>query len=282
MEDDAYQRNLEIDNLLDTWEWCSRRLHVKWQRKRRLRNGCFVGITSGLLGETSLTARALLRAMKLPESYRTLPQPLLNRKRLLIFWKVKPGSLLELCVGCHTKSSPLTKPLNRLRSAFHDNSTLDDLAKKMRGREERFGSEWYTEGHHPESDYRLLKKEMRPLWKQLRDLILQEQAVVEKLAQEVLAQGWQFGEIPASWRVRKTPEKLLNRATRLKLWRVAQDILARNLSDEATLEALCQNLSGKITPSIKAGIEAQGYTADNVVDDMLNFDMRKSRGEITA
>lgn len=38
----------------------------------------------------------------------------------------------------------------------------------------------------------------------------------------------------------------------------------------------------QITPSVKAAIEAQGYTVDNVVDDMLNFDMRKTQAEITA
>jgi hypothetical protein len=282
MSDDEYSRNLEIENLLATWEWCSRHLHLKWQRKPRLRNGCFIGITSGLLGDTSLTSRALVQAMELPKIYATLPQPLLNRTRLLNFWKVKPGPLLELCVGCYTKASPLTKPLNRLRLAYQDNPVLDHLAKTMRSREKRFGSQWYTEGHHPDCEVRVLKKEMLPFKKALKDLILKEPAIVEKLAHEVLAQGWQLGEIPASWRVRRTPENLLNRATRLKLWQAAQEILGRDLSDEATPETLCENLTRKITPSIKAAIEAQGYTVDNVVDDMLNFDMRKSRSEIAS
>ena len=82
--------------------------------------------------------------------------------------------------------------------------------------------------------------------------------------------------------MRKTPEKLLNRATRLKLWQAAQDILDRKLEHREKLEALCHALYRKITPSTRAAIEAQGYTVDNVVDDMLNFDMRKSRDEITA
>lgn len=282
MGDEEYQRNLEIDDLLETWEWCSRRLHVKWRRKERLRNGCFIGITCALSGQTAISARALLKAMELPKRYQALPKPLLNQKRVLIFWKVKPVPLLELCLGTYTKSSPLTKPLNRIRLMYQNNPTLDDLTKIMRFREKRFGCEWYTEGHHPEREFRSLKKEMRPLCEQLRDLIVKEHAIVERLGLEALAQGWQFREIPASWRVRKTPEKLLNRATRLKLWQAGQEVFSRELDDEEKLEALCQVLYRKVTPSIKAAIEAQGYSVDNVVDDMLNFDLRKSREEIIA
>jgi hypothetical protein len=86
----------------------------------------------------------------------------------------------------------------------------------MRHREKHFGDDWYTEGHHPERELRLLKKEMWPLCELLRDFLVKEFATIEKLAQEVLARGWQFGEIPVSWLARKTPETLLNRATRLK------------------------------------------------------------------
>lgn len=282
MGDAEYKRNLEIDDLLDLWEWCSRRLHVKWQRKPRLRNGVYIGLTHSLLGEDSLSGPTLLRSMGLPRNHHRLARPLLNQKRLRIFWKLKPGALLELGFGCYTKTSPLTKPLNQLRLKYRDNPPLDDLAKKMRGREKRFGADWFTEGHHPAGEVRLLKKEMRPLGKQLKDLILKERSNIEKLTEEVLAQGWQFPEIPASWRVRKTPQKLLNRATRLKLWQAAQDVLARDLPEKEALEALCEALYRTITPSVKSTIEAQGYTVDNVVDDMLNFDMRKSRDEITS
>ena len=46
-------------------------------------------------------------------------------------------------------------------------------------------------------------------------------------------------------------------------------------------EALCTELSDAIMSSVKAFIESQGCKADKVVDDLLNFDMRKSRKEIT-
>jgi len=282
MGDAEHQRNLKIDDLLDLWEWCSRRLHVKWQRKPRLRNGVFIGLTHALLGQDSISGPTLLRSMELPKRHRNLARPLLNQKRLRIIWKLKPGSLLELCVGCFTKTSPLTKPLNRLRLTYQNNSILDDLAKKMRGREKRFGADWFTEGHHPTGDVRLLKKEMRALGKELADFMLKERAAIEMLIEEVLAQGWQFREIPAAWLVRRTPENLLNRSIRLKLWQAAQDVLSRNLPDEEALNALCQTLRHKITPSVKSAIEAQGYTVNNVIDDMLNFDMRKSRDEITS
>jgi len=211
MEDKTFDRNVDINDLLEIWEWCSRRLHVKWQRKRRLRNGCFIGLAVALSDKTSIPPAKLLR------EYKTLPKPLLNEEKVLTFWQVKPVSLLELCLGSYTKVSPLTKSLNRLRLAYQDNSTLDELAKKMRSRENRFGSKWWTQGHHLEREFRLLKKEMHPLCDALRDLLVKEHVVIEKLAVQVLGKGWQFGEIPASWRVRKTPESLLNRATRLKL-----------------------------------------------------------------
>jgi hypothetical protein len=280
--DERYNRNVEIDNLLNAWEWCSRRLRVKWQRNPRIRNDCFIGLTCALLDEDSISGPTLIRSMDLPRHHEEFSKPLLNKKKLRIFWKVKPDALLELCLGCYTKTSPLIRPLNQLRSTFQNNLILDDLAKKMRSREKRFGSEWFVEGHHPESEFRVLKEEMRPLWKELKDLIFKNQSAIEELLLELLPQGWQFREIPASWLVRKTPEKLLNRATRLKLWQVAQDILDRKLGHREKLEALCHALYRKITPATRAVIEAQGYTVDNVVDDMLNFDMRKSRDEITA
>ena len=59
----------------------------------------------------------------------------------------------------------------------------------MRSREKRFGSEWFVEGHHPESEFRLLKEEMRPLWKQLRDLIFKNQSAIEELLLELSSAG---------------------------------------------------------------------------------------------
>lgn len=280
MSDETFDRNIEVGDLLEIWEWCSRRLRIKWQRRRKLRNGCFIGLACALSDseEDSIAPFDLIKGYK----SKTLPSPLLNSDQVVSFWDAKPVSLLELCLGSYTQTSPLTKPLNRVRSAFQNNPRLDELSKKMRCREKRFGDEWYTEGHHPDREVRLLKREMTPLCERLRDLMAEEPDVVGKLALEVLAKGWQFGEIPASWRVRKTPEQLLNRATRLKLWQAAQKVLSQKLGDEAKLEALCQALYRNITSSIKAAIEAQGYTVDNVVDDMLNFDVRKSREEITT
>ena len=159
---------------------------------------------------------------------------------------------------------------------------MDKLFKRMRGREERFGWDWSVEGHHPETEYAQLKKEMVPLCDALKKVIVGDCTAVEILGREVLSQGpWQLGSLPASSFVRKTPESLLNRATRLKLWLFTQDILSKNLKDEARLQALCSGLYGVITPSIEAAIKSQGYAVDDVVDDFLNYDMRKTRQEIT-
>jgi hypothetical protein len=80
--------------------------------------------------------------------------------------------------------------------------------------------------------------------------------------------------------VRKTPESLLNRANRLRLWQAAQEVLARDLGEEERLESLSTVLTQKITPTLRKSIEAQGYSIDQVIDDILNFDMYKSRAEI--
>jgi len=201
---------------------------------------------------------------------------------VISFWEARPMSLLELCLGAYTKASPLTKPLNRLRPEFHDNPTLDDLAKKMRSREKGFGDDWWTEGHHPQREVRLLKKEAKPLCDKLRNLMADEPQAVSKLALDVLAKGWQFGEIPAASRVRSTPQKLLNRATRLKLWEAGQEILSRDLDEDETIRALWDVLHRKITPAVKASIEAQGHTVSDAVCDLISFDLQKSRGEITS
>ena len=190
-------------------------------------------------------------------------------------------SLLELCLGVFTKASPLARRLNRLRHDYNNNSTLDDLAKKMRSREKRFGEEWYTEGHHPEREYLLLKKEMKPFCDCLENEIVNEPQIVSKLALDVLAKGWQFGEVPATCGVRKTAEKLLNRATRLKLWQAAQEILAGNLKGERLLSALWDTLHREITPATKMAIETQGCTVADVVGDFISFEVKKSRAEIT-
>jgi len=272
--------NHEIMQLLDVWEWCSRALHVNWKRKCKNRNSCLMGMAYAITEETSASP---ISPFKLTKIYKTLRTPLLNKTTVRIFWEIYPVALLEMCLGSFTKGSPLAEQLNRLRLIRQNNPTLDKIFKKMRSREKRFGDDWLFEGHHPESEFAMLKKEMAPLCSEIKALIIKKHAVVETLAQEVLAQGpWQFGEPRASWFVRKTPESLLNRTVRLKLWQAARDVLSQNLEEEEELQALCDVLYGKITPSVKAAIEAQGYSVDNVVDDVLNFDMHKSREEITA
>jgi hypothetical protein len=273
------RRNHEIRNLLDIWEWCSRTLRVKWKRKRRYRNNCLIGL-AGAVNESH--AGLEVSPYELPLVYETLPGPLFDDSGLLAFWEAFPTSLLEMSLGCFTKESPLAKRLDQIRLTLQDSVILDKLFKKMSKREERFGYEWLVKGHHPETEFVQLKREMAPLCEPLKKLILGECASIEGLARELLAQGpWQMGSVPSSVFVRKTPESLLNRAVRMKLWLVAQEILSQGLEGRDELEALCNGLYPAITPSVKAAIESQGYTADKVVDDFLNFDMRKSRKQIT-
>ena len=273
-------RNHEIRELLDIWKWCSRTLHVKWKRTRKYRNSCLVGLAVAV-NESQLEAK--VSPYDLPLLYESLAAPLFDDAGLLAFWEDWPTFLLELCLGYFTKESPLAERLEQIRRIYRDNPVLDELFKKMNKREKRFGWDWTAKGHHPETEFVQLKKETAPLRAALKKLIMGECAAVETLALELLAQGpWEMGSLPASSFVRETPETLLNRAVRLKLWMVAQEILSQGLEDNRErLQALCNALYRAITPSVKAAIESQGYTVDNVVDDFLNFDMRKSRNEIT-
>jgi hypothetical protein len=273
-------RNQEISHLLNIWDWCSRPLHVKWKRKRKLRNDCLMGIayavSEGMFAPD-------INGFTLPQVYKTLPVPLLNEATVLEFWDAHPTALLEMSLGTFTKGPSLAAQLERLRLTRQNNPALDKIVKTMHSREERFGFDWLFEGHHPESEFARLQEEMAPLCAEIKDLIVRNHATVEAIAQEVLAQGpWQRGKLPASLFVRKTPESLLNRATRLKLWQAAQEVLSQDLEEEERLEALCNVFYRKITPAVKAAIEAQGYSVDFVVDDVLNFDMYKSRAEITG
>jgi hypothetical protein len=41
-------------------------------------------------------------------------------------------------------------------------------------------------------------------------------------------------------------------------------------------------LHRKITPAVRAAIEAQSHTVSDAVGDLIGFDLQKSRGEITS
>jgi hypothetical protein len=273
---DESHRNQEIADLIEIWEWCSSTLHVKWKLKRKNRNSCLLALAY------AISEPNFVSPFKLTRIYKTLPGPLLSKDRVETFWNVQPVQLLELCLGSFTKRSPLKTKLDRIRAEKQVNHTLDVVAKKMRKREKRFGPDWFIQGHHPETEFAALEKGMAPLRDSIRDLVLKHHVSIEILAQEVLAQGpWRFGELPASSLVRKTPASLLNRTNRLKLWKAAQEDLIQNFDDERTLEALCSVLAKKLSPSLRAAVKSQGYTSDQVIDDIINFDIYKSRDEIT-
>lgn len=273
---DESLRNHEIASCLDVWEWCSRTLHVKWRRKRMNRNSCLMGMAF------ALSKDAFVSPMKLPTSYKTFPVPLFSKAALLRFWTAQPGTLLELCLGMFTKGSLLKERLNQIRLKHQDNPPLDEVAKKMRAREKRFQGDWQSEGHHPEAEFSILEKGMGPILAEIGALIVMEPVTVDNLAREVLNQGpWKAGELSAYSLVRKTPENLLNRTTRLSLWRAAQDVRYLPFNEEETLKMLYDVLHKKITPAIKSAIESEGYSVDQVVNDMLNFDLHKTQEDIT-
>lgn len=171
---DESHRNQEIGDLLDIWEWCSRTLHVKWRRKNKNRNRCLMALAY------AASEPKLMNPFKLLRVYKTLPSPLLNRKRVRTFWEVQPVPLLELCLGVFTKTSPLKAKFEAIRESKSHNRDLDKIAKKMRAREKRFSSSWYFQGHHPESEFACLKMGTASLCDQLKDLTLDNHAIVGK------------------------------------------------------------------------------------------------------
>jgi hypothetical protein len=231
----------------------------------------------------ALSGKTFISPMKLPTTSKTLPVPLLDKTALLRFWKAQPVTLLDLCLGVFTKDSALKDRLDQIRLKHLNNPRLDEVARKMRARENRFQGDWPSDGHHPLAEASILEGGTAPILADLEAVIIREAVAIDKLAREVLAQGpWTFGELPETALVRKTPENLLNRTTRLRLWRAAQDVRIQPLDEEAALEALSNVLHEKITPAIKAAIESGGYSIEQVVDDMLNFDMHKSREDIAG
>jgi hypothetical protein len=274
--DERYERNVEIDDLLQMWEWCSRLLHIRWQRKPKLRNPCYIALAVALSDKREVTPMQLLK------NYKKFSFPLVGPEEVETFWETRPAALLELCVGAYTESAPLAGALNEIRNSFRDNPKLDAVAKTMRCRQKRFGDDWWTDGHHPEREYRLLVKEIKPLCEAIRSLLVDEHATVSEMAIEVLALGWQKGEVPALCLVRKTPEKLLNKATRLKLWQAGRLVLDHDLPDDELLTALQDALSRKLSPSIKASIEAQGHKVEDLICDIIGYDLIRTRDELTS
>ena len=104
---DESHRNQEVADLINIWEWCSSKLHVKWQRKRKNRNGCLMALAY------AVSEPNFISPFKLTRIYKSLPVPLLDEDRLETFWNVQPVPLLELCLGAFTKKrSPLKAKLD--------------------------------------------------------------------------------------------------------------------------------------------------------------------------
>jgi hypothetical protein len=100
---EEHHRNQEISNLLNIWEWCSRSLHVKWKRERKLRNDCLMGIAYAV--SEGMFARDI-NGFTLPQIYKTLPVPLLNEATFLEFWDAHPTALLEMLSALLPKDRP--------------------------------------------------------------------------------------------------------------------------------------------------------------------------------
>jgi hypothetical protein len=273
---DDCHRNQEIAELLTLWEWCSAKLHTKWCRRQKSRNSFLMALAYVVSQPNPISPFEFVKV------YQRLPHPLLDQKKVRAFWDVQPIPLLEACLGSFSVETPMKVGLNDIRSRFLVNPTLDKIVKTMRAREKRFGPDWHIQGHHPEQEFVALKKGTTALRSALRIFFVKKYRAIDKLALRILSHGgWQFGELPASSRVRRTPPTLLNEVTRLKLWDAAHEILEQYAGDrDATLEKLCSTLYRKITPSIRSSIESQGYSVDHVIDDLLNFDVSVSRGEI--
>jgi hypothetical protein len=273
---DDFQRNQEITELLSIWEWCSAKLHPKWCQRRKNRNSFLLGLAYAATEPKPICPFTFIKV------YQRFPRPLLDQKKVRTFWNVQPASLLEACLGSFKSKAPLEGGLNNIRARFLVNSALDKIVKAMLAREKRFGPSWQIQGHHPEQEFVALKRGTTALRSALRTYLVKNHREIDKLAMDILSHGgWRLGELPVSSLVGRTPPTLLNRTNRVKLWDAAHAVLDQYNGDfDAALEKICSTLSRKLTPSIRASIESQGYFGDQVVDDVLNFDMNVSREEI--
>jgi hypothetical protein len=112
---DESPRNQEIADLIEMWEWCSGKLHVKWQRRRKSRNSCLLALAY------AISEPNFISPFKLTRIYKTLPAPLLDEDKVETFWNVQPVPLLQLGLGSFTKRSPLKAKLDRIRMDFPPN-----------------------------------------------------------------------------------------------------------------------------------------------------------------
>ena len=273
--DDSH-RTQEIAELLALWEWCSAKLHAKWLRRRKSRNSFLMALAYSASQPDAISPFEFVKV------YPRLPRPLLDQKKVRVFWNIQPVALLAACLGSFSAKNSLQTDLNDIRSRFMTNPALDEIAKILRAREKRLGPDWQIQGRHPDREFVALKKGTTALRSALRAYLVKNHRAIDKLALEILSHGgWQLGELPTSSLVRRTPPTLLNKVTRLKLWDAAHEVLDQYEGDsDAALEKICFTLYRNITPSIRSAIESQGYSVDHVIDDYLNFDMSVNREEI--
>ena len=277
-----FERNTHILNSRHLWQWGSRSLHPRWERIPKYRGTCLMAIAFAVdQGEALIEAKTHL--FHIPEVYGAMSGPLVDNDGLSAWWDSYPHELLQLALGLLTQGHSLAEPLEKIRRKHGINKKLDSLAKRMQRREEAYGDDWTAEGYHPEAETAAFDELAAPFFDDTANLLLENLDRINDLAAELLRQGpWSFQQPPLWWFVRKTPEKLLNKIHRLTLWKAAQKVLFLDLEHNDKLRKLCEEVHGAVTPSIRSEVESQRYEIEDVVRDMLNFDMHKTREALLA
>jgi len=274
-----FELNRRFEQERTIWEWCSDKLHPIWVTRKKYRNDCLLGIAYGI---ERWTPQSGVSIFDLPQVFGAIDGPLFDADDLVAWWDCYPACLLEMCQGIFTKGACLSTQLETVRKEEGVNPTLDEIAEKMHEKESQRRDAWDSKGIHPTSDIHLFQRNMTVLKKRLETLIVDEHRVVEALAREILELGCQADQLPALASIRRTPENLVDKVNRFKLWLAAQEAIDHGLNEAALMQILSGHFDRIMTPAFREKIELQGYTIKDVFDDFLNFDVHKNRDEITG
>ena len=277
MEESFFDRNRLFAETRSVWEWCSVALRYDWASRPKHRNDCLLGIAYGV---DRWHSRSGVSMFDIPDTYGKIEGLLFDSTSLSVWWRYQPASLLEMALGCFTTGPSLKESMEAIRAKWEIDPILDAISKITRMRERECGDDWLHKVYHPAANLTRFEDHIAGLRGDLEALFLENGALLDALARNVLAQGWQHGHLPASCMVRKTPDGLINKTTRFKLWLFTQEALDQGMEGEVLARHVAGRFDRLLPAHRREEIERAGYTLQDVFDDFLRWDIHKSRQEI--
>lgn len=277
MQESYFDRNRLFAETRSVWEWCSAALRSGWLSHARHRNDCLLGIAYGV---DRWHARAGISMYDIPDIYGKIEGLLLDRTGLSVWWRYQPASLLEMALGSFTPGLSLAEEMETIRAKWEIDPVLDAIAKITLQREKACGEDWRHKAYHPVANLTRFERHIEGLRNELEALFLKNEALLNTMARNILAQGWEKGYLPAACTVRKTPEGLINKAARFKLWLFTQEALDQGMEGELLARHVASRFDRLLSPHVREEMQRAGHTIEDVFDDFLRWDIHKSRQEI--